>query len=151
MQHQFDMVLLPVNTSGLWICSLFEISRNSRPPATTCFSFSCYCCLAAYLVVSEICIILCTDWLIWFCCYGCSISETIMPPKTKELRVFRIFVFSSPQTKLIHQPWGRYHQEQSSQLITLKSQIFPVKSSNLQSSGLVVLVAKSSVFKTRQF
>ena len=97
MQHQFDMVLLPVNTSGLGICSLFEISRNSQPPATTCFSFSCYCCLAAYLVGSEICIILCADWLIWFCCYGCSISETILPPKTKELRVFRNFLFSSPQ------------------------------------------------------
>ena len=47
--------------------------------------------------------------------------------------------------------WGRYHQELSSQLITLKSQISPVKNSNLQSSGLVCLVAKSSVFKTRQF
>ena len=42
---------------------------------------------------------------------------------------------------------GRYHQEQSSQLITHKSQIFPVKNSNLQFSGIV---AKSSVFKTRQ-
>ena len=47
--------------------------------------------------------------------------------------------------------WGRYHQEPSSQLITLKSQIFPVKNSNLQSSGLVGLLRKSSVFKTRQF
>ena len=46
---------------------------------------------------------------------------------------------------------GRYHQEPSSQLITLKSQIFLVKNSNLQSSGLVGLVAKSSVFKPRQF
>ena len=45
---------------------------------------------------------------------------------------------------------GRYHQEQSSQLITFKSQIFPVKNANLRSSGLVGLVAKSSVFKTRQ-
>ena len=43
---------------------------------------------------------------------------------------------------------GGYHQEQSSQLITLNSQIFPIKNANLQSSGLV---AKSSVFKTRQF
>ena len=47
--------------------------------------------------------------------------------------------------------WGRYHQEQSSQLITLKSQIFPVKNANLRSSGLVGLVAKSSVFKPGQF
>ena len=47
--------------------------------------------------------------------------------------------------------WGRYHQDPSSQLIILKSQIFPVKNSNLQSSGLVGLVTKSSVFKTRQF
>ena len=46
---------------------------------------------------------------------------------------------------------GRYHQEPSSQLITLKSQIFPVKNSNLQVSGFVALVAKSSVFETRQF
>ena len=47
--------------------------------------------------------------------------------------------------------WGRYHQEPSSQLITLNNQIFPVKDSNLQSSSLVGLVAKSSVVKTRQF
>ena len=47
--------------------------------------------------------------------------------------------------------WGRYHQQRSSQLITLKSRIFPVKNANLQSSGLVGLVAKSSVFKTGQF
>ena len=46
---------------------------------------------------------------------------------------------------------GRYHQEPSSQFITLMSQIFPVKNSNLQSSGLVGLVAKSSVFKTGKF
>ena len=38
--------------------------------------------------------------------------------------------------------WGRYHQEQSSQLITLKSQIFPDKNANLRSSGLVSLVSK---------
>ena len=44
---------------------------------------------------------------------------------------------------------GRYHQESSSQLITLQSQIFPVKKSNLQSSDLVGLVAKSSVFTFR--
>ena len=30
---------------------------------------------------------------------------------------------------------GRYHQKLSSQLITLSSQIFPVKNANLQSSG----------------
>ena len=46
---------------------------------------------------------------------------------------------------------GRYHQEQSSHLITLKSQIFPVKNANLLSSGLVGLVAKSSVFKLGNF
>ena len=66
----------------------------------------------------------------------------------------------SPNLKSLYHPsnmpifcedWGRYHQEPSSQLITLKSQIFPVKNSNLQSSGLVGLVAKSSVFKNRQF
>ena len=34
MQHQFDMVLLPVNASGLGICSLFEISRNAQPLAS---------------------------------------------------------------------------------------------------------------------
>ena len=47
--------------------------------------------------------------------------------------------------------WGRYHQEPSSQLITLKSQIFPVKNANLHSSGLIGLVANSSDFKTRPF
>ena len=47
--------------------------------------------------------------------------------------------------------WGRYHQEPCSQLVALKSQIFPVKNANLRSSGLANLVAKSSVFKTRQF
>ena len=51
----------------------------------------------------------------------------------------------------INTDWGRYHQKLSSQLITLKSQIFPIKNSNLQSSGLVGSDAKSSVFKTRQF
>ena len=38
--------------------------------------------------------------------------------------------------------WGRYNQELSSQLITLKNQIFPVKSLNLQASSSV---SKSSV------
>ena len=47
--------------------------------------------------------------------------------------------------------WVGYHQEPSSQLIARKIQIFPVKNSNLQSSGLVGLVAKSSVFKPGQF
>ena len=47
--------------------------------------------------------------------------------------------------------WGRHRQEPSSQLITLKSQIFPVKDSNLPSPGLVGLVANSSVYKTRKF
>ena len=46
--------------------------------------------------------------------------------------------------------WGGYHQELSSQLITLKSQIFPFKNSNLQSYGLGGLVTKSSVLQTRQ-
>ena len=45
---------------------------------------------------------------------------------------------------------GGYHQEPSSQLITLKSWIFPFKNSDLQSSGLVGLVAKFSVFINRQ-
>ena len=47
--------------------------------------------------------------------------------------------------------WGRYHQERSSQLITLKNQILLVKNLNLQSSSLVGWVAKFSVVKTRQF
>ena len=46
--------------------------------------------------------------------------------------------------------WERYHQNPSSQLITLKSRIFPVKNASLRSSGSVFLVAKSSVFKTSQ-
>ena len=45
--------------------------------------------------------------------------------------------------------WGRYHQERSSQLITLENQMFPVKNLNLQSSSLVGLVANASVVKTR--
>ena len=43
---------------------------------------------------------------------------------------------------------GRNHQGLSSQIITLNSQIFQVKNSNQQSFGLV---AKASVFKTKQF
>ena len=39
----------------------------------------------------------------------------------------------------------------ASQSITLKSPIFPAKNANLQSFGLVGLVANSSDFKTRQF
>ena len=46
--------------------------------------------------------------------------------------------------------WGRYHREPSSQLITLKSHIY-LRNWNIQSSGLVGLVAKSSVYKTMQF
>ena len=45
--------------------------------------------------------------------------------------------------------WGRYHQEQSSQLISLKRQIFPVKNSNLQSSGLVSLVTTHQIFSLK--
>ena len=47
--------------------------------------------------------------------------------------------------------WGRYHQERSSQLITFRNQIFPVKNLNLPSSSLIGLVAESPVVKTRQF
>ena len=65
--------------------------------------------------------------------------------KIKKFRWRNIF------TVLSYTFWGKYHQELSSQLITLKSRIFLVKNSNLQSSGLVGLVAKSSVFKSRQF
>mgnify|MGYP001804940236 CR=1 FL=1 len=57
----------------------------------------------------------------------------------------------SCNTNLVLYVWGLYHQEPSSELITLKSLIFPVKNSNLQSSGLVGLVAKSSDFKTKPF
>ena len=55
------------------------------------------------------------------------------------------------QCKRNHKGWGRYHQQPSSRLITFKSQVFPVKNANLQSSGLVGLIAKSSVFENRQF
>ena len=45
---------------------------------------------------------------------------------------------------------ARDYTQPSSQLITLKSQIFPVKNANLRSSGSVGLVTKSSDFKTTQ-
>ena len=57
----------------------------------------------------------------------------------------------SCNTNVVLYVWGMYHQEPYSQLITLKSLIFPVKNSNLQSSGLVFLVANSSDFKTKPF
>ena len=67
----------------------------------------------------------------------------------RHLNIFNKLYITTKKCR--RQKWGRYHQEPSSQLITLKRQIFPVKNSNLQSSGSVGLVAKSSVFKTRQY
>ena len=57
------------------------------------------------------------------------------------------FGFGITDTGIMEQGEG-YHENPSSLLITLKSQIFLIKDSNLQSSGLV---AKFSAFKTRQF
>ena len=78
-------------------------------------------------------------------------SESVILSKSDKNNVSKIhFVFTSPShihsLNFIHGivQWGRYHQQPSSQLITLKSQVFPVKSANLQSSGLVGLIAKSS-------
>ena len=51
----------------------------------------------------------------------------------------------------ISHQWGKYHQEPSSQLIALKSQIFPVKNANVRSSGLAGLVAKSQSSKLGNF
>ena len=74
-----------------------------------------------------------TNHILQGCCHGtATVSCNLAIPKFKHY-------------------WGRYQQDPSSQLITPNSQIFPVKNSNLQSSGLVGLLSKSSVFKTRQF
>ena len=63
--------------------------------------------------------------------------------KTKQILGYKV--------RMLQSSWGRYHQEQSSQLITPQSQIFPFKNAHLRPSGLVSPVAKSSVIKLGNF
>ena len=78
-----------------------------------------------------------------------------MVPLTYSFNTAHLPIYTIPDLMVIRLFWliyknkaGGYHGEQLSQFITLKSQIFPVQNSNLQSSASV---AKSSACKIWKF